>query len=91
MIGTIDCVYETPCGWCSKWNKKCDRKLPGRGQRIRINPVNDDINDTSEMITNKICEKKSDHKWEICGISTKEALLICSKCGAYKSIPIESV
>lgn len=27
MIGTINCVYETPCGWCSKWNKKCDNKI----------------------------------------------------------------
>lgn len=27
MMGTINCVYETPCGWCSKWNKKCDRKI----------------------------------------------------------------
>lgn len=24
MIGTINCVYETPCGWCSKFDKKCD-------------------------------------------------------------------
>lgn len=21
------CMYETPCGWCAKWNKKCDRKI----------------------------------------------------------------
>lgn len=28
MIGTINCVYETPCGWCSKWNKKCDTNIP---------------------------------------------------------------
>lgn len=21
------CTYETPCGWCSKWDKKCDRKI----------------------------------------------------------------
>ena len=27
MIGTINCVYETPCGWCSKWDKKCDKKI----------------------------------------------------------------
>ena len=26
MIGTSNCIYETPCGWCSKWDKKCDRK-----------------------------------------------------------------
>lgn len=28
MIGTINYVYETPCGWCAKWDKKCDRKIP---------------------------------------------------------------
>jgi hypothetical protein len=21
------CNYETPCGWCSKWGKKCDKKI----------------------------------------------------------------
>lgn len=21
------CLYETPCGWCSKWDKKCDCKI----------------------------------------------------------------
>lgn len=21
------CQYETPCGWCTKWDKKCDRKI----------------------------------------------------------------
>lgn len=21
------CNYETPCGWCSKWDKKCDKKI----------------------------------------------------------------
>lgn len=26
MIGSIFCVYETPCGWCSKWVKKCNSK-----------------------------------------------------------------
>lgn len=27
MIGSSNCIYETPCGWCSKWDKKCDRKI----------------------------------------------------------------
>lgn len=27
MMGTINCIYETPCGWCSKWDKKCDTKI----------------------------------------------------------------
>ena len=27
MMGTFDCIYETPCGWCSKWDRKCDREI----------------------------------------------------------------
>ena len=33
------CPYETPCGWCTKWDKKCDKKIgcgderPKRGLR----------------------------------------------------------
>ena len=41
MMGTINCVYETPCGWCSKWDKKCNKKAPERGQRIKCNPIDD--------------------------------------------------
>lgn len=39
MMGTINCNYETPCGWCTKWDKKCNRKIgcneynPKRGLR----------------------------------------------------------
>lgn len=21
------CIYETPCGWCTKWDKKCKLKI----------------------------------------------------------------
>ena len=24
---TMLCTYVTPCGWCTKWDKKCDRKI----------------------------------------------------------------
>ena len=24
---TMQCTYSTPCGWCTKWDKKCDRKI----------------------------------------------------------------
>ena len=34
MLRTINCVYETPCQWCSKWDKKCDNK-------IGCQPIND--------------------------------------------------
>ena len=30
MMGTLDCVYETPCGWCSKFDKECEKKKKKR-------------------------------------------------------------
>lgn len=45
MMGTFDCIYETPCGWCSKWDKKCDNKIPERGHRAKISPIDDAMND----------------------------------------------
>ena len=24
---TMQCIYSTPCGWCTKWDKKCDKKI----------------------------------------------------------------
>ena len=27
MDKTTECNYITPCGWCEKWNKKCDLKV----------------------------------------------------------------
>ncbi|MGN0245743.1 MAG: hypothetical protein ACI4DK_07240 [Lachnospiraceae bacterium] len=27
MMGTFECIYETPCHWCTKWDKKCNRKI----------------------------------------------------------------
>ena len=40
MRGTINCTYETPCGWCTKWDKKCDEKVgcgsPQRGLRASM-------------------------------------------------------
>lgn len=41
MIGTVNCIYETPCGWCAKWDKECDKKKPIRGNRVKINPIDD--------------------------------------------------
>lgn len=31
------CHYITPCGWCTKWDKKCDQKI-GR-KKIRIQKI----------------------------------------------------
>lgn len=80
MMGTINCVYETPCGWCSKWDKKCDKKTPERGQRAKRNPIDD-------AVTNKICQSESDHEWECTGISTAGITYMCRKCYAQKTVP----
>lgn len=52
------CTYETPCGWCSKWDKKigCGNEKPSRGLRANIGVYDDYINqdslaDTLEEIT----------------------------------------
>lgn len=37
MMGTFNCVYETPCGWCSKWDKKCDKKAGTHNKLITTN------------------------------------------------------
>lgn len=79
-MGTINCVYETPCGWCAKQDKKCDRKTPERGQREKCNPIDD-------AIINKICQSESDHEWECTGISTAGTTYTCRKCNAQKSVP----
>lgn len=80
MMGTINCVYETPCGWCSKWDKKCDRKVPERGQREKCNPIDD-------AAINKMCQSESDHEWECTGMSTGGTTYICRKCYARKIVP----
>ena len=80
MMGTINCVYETPCGWCSKWDKKCDKKTPERGQRAKCNLIDD-------AATNKICQSEFDHEWEYIEISTGGTDYMCRKCHARKTVP----
>lgn len=33
MIGSINCVYETPCGYCSKFDKKCNKSCNTSGYK----------------------------------------------------------
>ena len=45
---TMQCTYSTPCGWCTKWDKKCDKKIgcgekPKRGLRAKGNFIEDAI------------------------------------------------
>lgn len=38
----IDCNYITPCGWCEKWDKKCDLKVKEENKNVK--PVIQDKN-----------------------------------------------
>ena len=40
---TMQCTFVTPCGWCAKWDKKCDKKIPLEcGQRAKAGLVEDE-------------------------------------------------
>jgi hypothetical protein len=53
MIGTINCIYETPCGWCTKWDKKCDSKLPNQYKNPRA------------VSTKSPCDKCAKEGWDM--------------------------
>lgn len=75
MVGTLNCIYETPCGWCSKWDKKCD-KIAEKTQLI---------GNIDKFVHMANC----DHEWTIMtSNSTTGRTYICSKCGATKTEPL---
>lgn len=47
MIGTALCIYETPCGWCAKWDKKCDKKITENIKEEKRRPVTDTMSPTA--------------------------------------------
>ena len=61
----IMCQYETPCGWCTKWDKKCDKKIgcgddkPQRGLRAHDNMCDDECS-VSEKVIRKIIQEVMD-------------------------------
>ena len=75
MIGTSNCVYETPCGWCSKWDKKCD-KITGKTKLI---------NNIDKFVYMANCN----HERKICTAANSPAGRIyrCNKCRATKTEP----
>lgn len=46
MIGTDRCVYETPCRWCSKWDKQCDKKI---GCHTNSEPTKNTVSGKSQL------------------------------------------
>lgn len=53
---TRQCTYSTPCGWCCKWDKECDKKI-GCGTTTS-NPKNDLL--TLETVLEKKGMKRYD-------------------------------
>ena len=42
MMGTINCIYETPCGWCTKFDEPCEVckiKSINKPQKPKTNPA----------------------------------------------------
>ena len=65
---TRQCTYSTPCGWCTKWDKKCDKKIgcgdnkPQRGLRVKVNQI-DDACDIQEYIKQKLEKPREDKSY----------------------------
>ena len=79
MMGTNNCVYETPCGWCSKWDKECDKRMHTSSYRMKHpKPL---------VFT---CQSDADHEWECVGVSTAGTTYQCKKCYAQKNLPFTS-
>ena len=54
------CLYETPCGWCSKWDKKCDKK---------IGPEVIPILKMPDHVAENVIEDVKNRMYESCGVS----------------------
>lgn len=81
---TIQCVYMTPCGWCTRQNKECDIEETKKRKKKYSDLFK------SPTTTNKICETEEDHQWECCGMSTAGSDYRCKICGAHKTVPYKS-
>lgn len=64
---TRQCTYETPCGWCTKWDKKCDKKIG--------------VSTTSNESKKHIAFKRSEIS--LCNICEEDSKVfsLCAECG----------
>ena len=59
---TMLCTYSTPCGWCTKWDKKCDKKIgcgdekTQRGLKAQSNICDDECSVPKRVIRKIIQE-----------------------------------
>lgn len=62
---TMQCTYSTPCGWCTKWDKKCDKKIgldnPQRGLRTQVDTC-DDVSKLPKGLIAKLIKEYQDYE-----------------------------
>ena len=59
------CPYETPCGYCTKWDKKCDKKI-GSKPRIPAPPCWECVNSRIYGMPNcEKCNRENNYKYFI--------------------------
>lgn len=56
------CVYKTPCGWCSKWDKKCDNHIQ-ESQPDNTTPCRDCARYQFDMAECKECNAENNFKY----------------------------
>lgn len=69
---TNTCPYATMCGWCSKWDKECDRKI-GAATPTKINT--NQFNENNSALTKadnftKFCRDCSNGTGDVASISS---------------------
>ena len=61
---TMQCTYSTPCGWCTKWDKKCDKNIE---EPVKFNTDCEHEWECLGMSTagsDYVCKKCHAHKFE---------------------------
>ena len=78
------CSYETPCGWCSKWDKKCDKKIECASTKAET--TIDDLISEIKLLENIIASLQySDHTYQTFRAE------ICSGCMSCQRAPVDIV
>lgn len=73
---TMRCTYVTPCDWCTKWDKKCDKKIgygnPQRGLRENMGVYDEALESSIYSAPCRDCDNHDKNSPECikCGTAT---------------------
>ena len=65
---TMKCTYSTPCGWCTKWDKKCDKKIGCESQSFEkhkglFSPCYDCRHDGTKLLQCLACSSDNGYQY----------------------------